>query len=249
MRWHILAWAREQKTGSPGKKALIMSLAEYADEHGYCYPSQERLAEETEQSVRTVRNLLCELEEMGLIRRERRHNPHSGLRDSDGYWLELPAGFAGKDSSYRQPDAIVTGNGLPGNSQYNNQSVSVNTNTHAHEAFTPSFVDAWAVYPKRAGTNSRRAAEKAWNARIKEKVDPNVMFDGTLRYSVFCDDKGSTGTEYVMQASRFYGSDRHFESAWESPYSKPVPPKVHAAQPKGNEESYLGTVVKPVWLE
>lgn len=68
-----MAWAAEQRTGSPTRKAVLMALANAANHHtGRCFPSVERLAHETEASERTVRRALDDLEAAGLIARERR---------------------------------------------------------------------------------------------------------------------------------------------------------------------------------
>ncbi|WP_291566100.1 helix-turn-helix domain-containing protein [Bradyrhizobium sp.] len=58
-------------TGSPARKVLLMVLANYADESGVCWPSQETLARGTEQSVDTVQRQLKKLQNLGVIERER----------------------------------------------------------------------------------------------------------------------------------------------------------------------------------
>jgi SOS-response transcriptional repressor LexA len=67
-----LTWAKKQKTGSPAKKCLLMMLADYADEDGCCWPSQETLARVTEQSIDSVQRQLKQLEDDGLVRRRGR---------------------------------------------------------------------------------------------------------------------------------------------------------------------------------
>ncbi len=57
-----MAWAKAQKAGGPGIKAVLLVLADYADEQWSCFPGQQRIAEETEQSIRTVRAQLETLE-------------------------------------------------------------------------------------------------------------------------------------------------------------------------------------------
>lgn len=46
MSFQALSWAKKARTGSPTRKAVLLVLAEYADEDGYCYPSQARIHEE-----------------------------------------------------------------------------------------------------------------------------------------------------------------------------------------------------------
>ncbi|MBZ6078926.1 helix-turn-helix domain-containing protein [Microvirga puerhi] len=69
MSFQAMTWALNQKTGSPARKAILMSIANYADENGYCWPGRETIAEESEQSVDSVDRHLKALEEMGFIKR------------------------------------------------------------------------------------------------------------------------------------------------------------------------------------
>lgn len=79
-------WAKRITTGSANTKHVLRALADYADEAWSCYPGQERLARETELSVRTVRRILDSLEETGVITREERRRP-DGYRTSDRIYL------------------------------------------------------------------------------------------------------------------------------------------------------------------
>ncbi len=55
-----------------------MALANYAGERGECYPSQERLAAQTEQSVDTVQRRLRDLVKAGLIFRPTQNRKGTG---------------------------------------------------------------------------------------------------------------------------------------------------------------------------
>lgn len=101
---------------------------------------------------------------------------------------------------------------------------------------TASFAEAWLAYPKRAGTNSRHDAERAWDARLKVGTPSALMLAGTKRYRAFCEQQGQVGTPYVMQASRFFGTGRHFEELWTA--EDPMPPLYGAD----------GTTYTPEWL-
>lgn len=74
-----MAWAKAQKTGSVGRKAVLMALAERTGDKPTCFPSQELIAAETEQSVRTVRRALDDLEAAGFISHERRYTTEDGV--------------------------------------------------------------------------------------------------------------------------------------------------------------------------
>ena len=80
-----------------------------------------------------------------------------------------------------------------------------------------AFEAAWKAYPKRDGSNPKAAAQKCWNARLKEKVDPQVMIEGVARYASYCRLKEMVGTSYVMQAARFFGTNKEFENSWSMP--------------------------------
>lgn len=85
------------------------------------------------------------------------------------------------------------------------------------------FDDIWPLYPRRAGGNPRKAAEKAYNARIKQGADPLDIQDGVIRYARFCDATGKTGTEYVKQAATFFGPNEWYMEPWSIPQSKTAP--------------------------
>lgn len=83
---------------------------------------------------------------------------------------------------------------------------------------TNTFEIAWSVYPKRSGSNSKKQAQECWNARLKEGVSPDDLLQGTQRYRKYCDSEKTTGTKYVMQAQRFFGTAKEFEGDWSVPF-------------------------------
>ncbi len=91
-----IAWAKKQRCGSGTAKAVLVAVADYADEHGRAWPSQRTIAEETEFTDKTVRTALQDLETKGLISREERRRP-DGSRAPDMVVLNL---------SY-QPEALT----------------------------------------------------------------------------------------------------------------------------------------------
>jgi DNA-binding MarR family transcriptional regulator len=90
MSFQAQAWARSKTTGSPVKKAVLMAVANYADEHGICWPSQEQLSEDTELSRHSILRALNDLEEAGLLLRAHRYGKN-GYRTSDLITLRLSA--------------------------------------------------------------------------------------------------------------------------------------------------------------
>ncbi|MEX3933309.1 replication protein [Paraburkholderia phymatum] len=78
----------------------------------------------------------------------------------------------------------------------------------------PEFEEAWKLYPERDGGDSKAKALKAWNARIREGVNPAEIIAGLKRYIAHLEKKGDIGTQYVKQAATFFGPDGHYAEAW-----------------------------------
>jgi DNA-binding transcriptional ArsR family regulator len=100
--FEALAWVKKTHVDTPGRKLLLMVLAEYAAPHEveapgadgrhFCWPGERLLAADCSMSERTVRRHLAELAEARLIERVQRGGDGSGRRsdliilacDSDG---------------------------------------------------------------------------------------------------------------------------------------------------------------------
>jgi DNA-binding MarR family transcriptional regulator len=83
-----LTWAYAQRTGhGVACKAVLVALADMADEQNSCWPSQALLAERTEQTERSVRNAVKHLETDGFITRKSWFV--DGKRSSDRYFLDV----------------------------------------------------------------------------------------------------------------------------------------------------------------
>jgi DNA-binding transcriptional ArsR family regulator len=82
-------WAYEQTVGQPGAKAVLVALAEFANEAGFCFSSQKTLSAMTELSERSVRQHLAFLEDKGFLRRDERRG-EGGKWTSDGHTLLAP---------------------------------------------------------------------------------------------------------------------------------------------------------------
>jgi hypothetical protein len=92
--------------------------------------------------------------------------------------------------------------------------------TMSTPAEPPLFHTVWQDYPKRAGSNSRQAALKAYRSRVREGVSEQALLDGVRRYARFVQATGRERTEYVKQAASFFGPNRHWEEPWDVPASR-----------------------------
>lgn len=67
MSVQAIGWALSVKTNSPSSKLVLVTIANYADEQGFCWPSQGLIARQSEQSVDSVQRRLKELIHLGLL--------------------------------------------------------------------------------------------------------------------------------------------------------------------------------------
>lgn len=83
-----LTWAFSREGIKAGPKFVLVSLADYADEAGSCYPSVPKISRRTGYSQSAVRVHLDTLIANDLMHEERRHRS-DGSRSSNRYILHL----------------------------------------------------------------------------------------------------------------------------------------------------------------
>ncbi len=88
MSWRWIKAARRQRVGFGSAKAVLICLAHHADDAGYCWPSQQTIAGETELSIDTVQRVLRQYLEPKYVHRIKRKSS-DGRRISHGYQLIL----------------------------------------------------------------------------------------------------------------------------------------------------------------
>ncbi|NWN87270.1 MAG: helix-turn-helix domain-containing protein [Micrococcaceae bacterium] len=91
MSWQALTWASQiNRMGvlNTGEGFVLTILANMADEQWSCFPSQERLAQETSQSTRSVQNHIRKLRDLGLVRMENMYGTGRGMIGKRYYLLE-----------------------------------------------------------------------------------------------------------------------------------------------------------------
>ncbi|HCA9664681.1 TPA: helix-turn-helix domain-containing protein [Klebsiella pneumoniae] len=243
MSMDLMVQAMKIKVGNPLRKLVLLKLADNASDLGECWPSYQHIADQCEISKRSVMNHIQALCECGLIKKELRTGPKGN--SSNVYQLNLrsardsPGGSANR-SLPGATDSLLGAGDSPGgcagaapriSHSFEPVNESVNEpikhtgasaiasapTRSAKQDYSPEFEKAWQAYPKRAGGNSKAAAFKAWNARLKDGVKPEVMLAGVKRYAAYARATGSAGTQYVKQAVSFFGPDRHFEESWQAP--------------------------------
>lgn len=68
-----------------------------------------------------------------------------------------------------------------------------------------SFAEVWQSYPRKI---AKAAAEKAFAARLKEGIDPQLLAEATENYALACKGKES---RYILHGSTFYGPDERWK--------------------------------------
>lgn len=219
MSSQAVAWAIVHKAGGMSAKAVLLSLANYANEYGECWASQATIAEGAECSVRQVRRILGDLAERGLIERERRGGAGMG-RDTDMIRLrmrELPAILTSKRraeeqpaitaaSSKQQPDKLAasqaTGQpdrgakgqfvrGATGQMEGGNRTIMSDNpkNPFKNPLNPPGFEEAWKLWPKHHRASSRKVSLSRWKSL---SPDPQQMLRAIALYLDSPDAKKTT---------------------------------------------------------
>lgn len=89
MSWTSVAWAKNQRVGSPTRKLILIALAECADERGRCWPSYGYVAQIAECSTKSVERHLERLEAMALLSRTHRLRRGDGRMGAYHYQLNV----------------------------------------------------------------------------------------------------------------------------------------------------------------
>lgn len=93
-------------------------------------------------------------------------------------------------------------------------SSSKETTTVPRPADESRFGEVWGLYPKRDGSNPKKKAFGCFRARLREGVPFEDVRDGVVRYAQWCKAKDILGTTSVMQAVRFFGTEKEFLLPW-----------------------------------
>lgn len=145
------------------------------------------------------------------------HNPepitHNPIEESLG--ASAQTGAEGDAAGDGEPDDFVL------------EASGSEQSTPPKPEYPEDFEQAWEAYPARHGGNPKKDAFKHWSARRREGVPAEDMLAGVERYAAHLKATGKIGSEYVMQAVRFFGTSRQYAEPW------PVGPAPQQAKPNG----------------
>lgn len=92
----------------------------------------------------------------------------------------------------------------------------------ARNEYPADFEAVWEVYPERPG-DSKKAAHKAWAARLAAGATMAEMLAGAQAYAAYVKAMRTEPT-FIKQAATFFGPGEHFAADW-------TPPPVQAPKP------------------
>lgn len=199
MSFRLVAEAWEANIESPACKLVLMGLASYANEDGYCFPGQETLAARTSQTSRSVRTHLAWLEEHGFIKRQ--HRDRLTGRTSDEYLLTINATppekiSAGPTGKKRQtpPEKISAGT--------IHESVSNNT----PEGKNPTEA-IYQAYPRKIG---KLAALKAIEKALK--ITPHDQLLAKVKAFAKSTERDRTEERFIPHPATWFNAGRWMDA-------------------------------------
>jgi hypothetical protein len=180
MSWQATAWAAEQACGGPTGKLLLYAIANYADERGECWPSDARLAADTELSTRSIQSWKQKVAELGLAEIEPRGH-REGRAAFDVIRLRLgerPEGFSGGRSAGGEGERPEEFSGGPGADLAERpESGAERPESGAAHKEEPSGTDSPPTPP--GGTNDETGDREGEPRSIHSK--PPITFDDVRR--------------------------------------------------------------------
>jgi len=219
-----MTWAVEQDLPALQKLVLLMLANRTNTDTGRCDPSHDKVARDCGMSKPSVKRAISELAEKGLIEIHRQAS--NGVHLPNQYTLRVGSSVrvVGSDSTQGvgsdRTEGGVSQTGGMGSDRATKQEVK--TGSKPSLLCDSKFEEAWKAYPKREGGNSKQSAMKAWNARVREGVDPDVLVSASKAYAIAMQKAGNVGTRYVRQAATFFGPDRHFDEFAKSAEAQPA---------------------------
>ncbi len=113
------------------------------------------------------------------------------------------------------------------------------TTVKAADAADAMFKRFQAAYPNRAGNDPKKPARKAWDARIKQGVDPELMIAAAERYGRFCDATDKIGTEYVKQSQSWLSPNcEGWIQSWDLPANRAATVPAFSDYPEPLDDDY-----------
>lgn len=211
MSFQAMAWAVKQKLPTRDKFVLLM-LANYANEIGKCWPSFNRLADDTGLCRRSVILSLQTLSSGGLIDVEERKL--DGQNITNIYTVRMNSGELIQSHTISQGSAVVAPvvkelhHGVVQEMHHGSAVVAPNTINEPIKKrnIYSSFEKFWSSYPRKVG---KGAAEKSW-IKALQSTEADTIIASLVAY------KFSEDTNFIPHPATWL-NQRRWEDAMEKP--------------------------------
>ena len=90
-------------------------------------------------------------------------------------------------------------------------------------AYPPEFEELWQARARRSGPDSKKAAFKAYSARLREGVTHERLLTGVKAYAAYIRAEDKENTEFVKQAATFLGPNEHYLQTYRPKVSTLLP--------------------------
>ncbi len=217
MSLEAMVWAMGQPFDDQGEKLLLLSLANYADASGVCWPGYEKLKfDAVIRSDATISKKLKAMEDRGLIARQRRPKKEGGS-SSNLYRLSLdefcPINPKPKLQKLKSPETSKN----EAETSKIEDSFYLDTSQYrtSQYIYTDSFNFWWSNYPKRQGDQgNKKKTFQRYSKLLTEGFTEQQLLDAAIRYHRFCSATGKLSTEYVKQTTTFLNDTNNIDNEW-----------------------------------
>ena len=204
MSVQAITWALGCKTAKSSDKFVLLVLANYADQDGFCWPHVGTIAELTVLSVRAIRRCLARLDGAFITVEKRRGT--FGQQASSHYFLDLNSEiiFQTDVVSPSVQSELVAVAGCHDVTLYNDDTsnIYVNNTLVQNDALiveNDALFDVWwALYPRK---QDKKKALVAWTKQGCEKNAESLI--DTLRNQIANDAQYSGDQQYIPLPSSY----------------------------------------------
>lgn len=250
-----LAWLRALRYAPPDStlRAVLRAMIEFMDEKGYCFPSQEEIADAASLSAKATRDKLAEAARLHWLERGKlpgRRWKHYWYQATVPDFVDLKKKFK-RSPERRSPESpgprshdggdhrnVVPGSPERGSSNHRNDvptnspsELSNELPTHRETgANAPDVCDGFdeleQIYPRGTGSDSRTKARREYRSALRRGHSASEILNGARRYRAYINAKHHAGTQYVAHLSNWLREDK-FTLSYDAPLS---PQEVKAAK-------------------
>jgi hypothetical protein len=198
----------------PYQQIIFIWLCYHANNDGICFPSLTTLADECGISRRSVIEYLNKLEKIGYIVKSNRCNGANYASNTYKIVIKSMTPSAPPAPLVQEAHHPSAGGAPPlvqevHSNQKNIKLKSLNQNICVE--IKETFDQCWKEYPQRGGTNPKKTALEQYMNRFHGGETFENLLQATKQYKKLCDKLDQTGTAFVMQGQRFYGSNELYK--------------------------------------